>query len=88
MFEPGSLRGEWIIIERHGKPVAALVSTEDLERLEASPGAPETAEGRYRRGLKEAGLEITYPTKERVLEERRLIKVSGKPVSQQTIDRR
>lgn len=26
--------GERILIERHGKPVAALVSTEDLERLE------------------------------------------------------
>lgn len=80
--------GERIVIERHGKPVAALVSTEDLKRLEALPGAPETAEERYRRGLKESGLEITYPTKERVLEERRLIEVSGKPVSQQIIDDR
>ena len=30
--------GERIVIERHGKPVAALMSTEDLERLESSPG--------------------------------------------------
>ncbi|MDE2872378.1 MAG: type II toxin-antitoxin system Phd/YefM family antitoxin [Gemmatimonadota bacterium] len=28
-------RGERVVVERHGKPVAALVSPEDLELLEA-----------------------------------------------------
>lgn len=41
-------RGEPVIIERHGKPVAALVSMEDLERLEALRGAePPTAPNPY-----------------------------------------
>lgn len=82
-------RGERIVIERHGKPVAALVSTEDLERLESSPEAPESAEERYRRGLKEAGIEITYPTGERIPRKRRRIKVEGIPLSEQIVrDRR
>jgi prevent-host-death family protein len=28
-------KGERVILTRHGKPVAAIVSAEDLERLEA-----------------------------------------------------
>jgi prevent-host-death family protein len=79
-------RGERIVIERHGKPVAALVGVEDLARLES---APEDAEERYRRALKEAGIEVTYPTGERVPRKRRLIEVKGKPISEQIIaDRR
>lgn len=31
--------GERVIVERHGKPVAAIVSTEDLRRLEAAEEA-------------------------------------------------
>jgi prevent-host-death family protein len=31
--------GERVIVERHGKPVAAIVSTEDLRRLEAADDA-------------------------------------------------
>src|SRR5262245_12798273 len=31
--------GERVIVERHGKPVAAIVSTEDLRRLEAGEDA-------------------------------------------------
>ncbi len=78
--------GERIVIERHGKPVAALVSTEDLARLESSP---EDAEERYRRALKEAGIEVTYPSGKRVPKKRRLIRVKGRPVSEQIIaDRR
>lgn len=80
--------GERIVIERHGKPVAALVSTEDLERLESSPGDVESAEERYRRGLKEAGIRITRPTGKGVPKKRRLLKVKGKPVSEQIIDDR
>ncbi len=81
--------GERIVIERHGKPVAALVSTEDLERLKALPESRETAEERYRRGLEEAGIRINYPTGERAPKKRRLLKVKGRPVSEQIIaDRR
>lgn len=78
--------GERIVIERHGKPVAALVSPEDLERLESSPESPEE---KYRRALEEAGIEVTYPTGRRVPGERRLLKAKGRPVSEQIIaDRR
>jgi prevent-host-death family protein len=31
--------GERIVIERHGKPLAALVSIEDLEKLEPADGS-------------------------------------------------
>ena len=31
--------GERVIVERHGKPVAAIVSTDDLRRLEAADDA-------------------------------------------------
>lgn len=78
--------GERIVIERHGKPVAALVGMEDLARLE---GGQESGEEKYRRALKEAGIEITYPTEERVpRKRRRLIEVRGKPVSEQIIEER
>ena len=33
-------RGEHYVIERHGKPAAALVSVEELERLGADQAAP------------------------------------------------
>lgn len=79
-------RGERVVIERHGKPVAALVGMEDLERLE------ETAvddEERYRRALQEAGIQVSYPAGERTSRERRRIKVKGVPLSEQIIhDRR
>jgi prevent-host-death family protein len=80
-------RGERVVIERHGKPVAALVGMEDLARLEQTT---ESDEERYRRALEEAGIRITYPTGERVpRERRRLIEVEGRPVSEQIIaDRR
>jgi prevent-host-death family protein len=32
--------GERIVLERHGKAVAAIVSVADLERLEAMEGEP------------------------------------------------
>lgn len=37
--------GERIVLVRHGKPVAALVSVADLERLEASDLHPEQPTG-------------------------------------------
>ncbi len=84
-------RGERIMIERHGKPVAALVSTEDLVRLET---APYSAEAGYREALEKAGIRVSWtrgvgePPK-RVPKERRLIEAKGTPVSEQLIaDRR
>jgi prevent-host-death family protein len=35
--------GERVIVARHGKPVAAIVSTDDLRRLEAAEEAAEDA---------------------------------------------
>ncbi len=84
-------RGDRIVIERHGKPVAALVGVEDLARLES---APEDAEEKYRRALKEAGIRVSWSTSadkdsEQAPVERRLLKVKGTPVSEQIIaDRR
>lgn len=36
--------GERVVVTRHGKPLVALVSAADLERLEEAAGAPEAAE--------------------------------------------
>lgn len=33
-------KGERVILTRHGKPVAAIISAEDLERLEALERRP------------------------------------------------
>ena len=40
MIEGVQHRGERYVIERHGKPAAALVSLDELERLEAQRPAP------------------------------------------------
>ncbi|MGB3681230.1 MAG: hypothetical protein WA990_01965 [Rubrobacteraceae bacterium] len=65
------------------------MSTGDLERLKALPEPRETAEERCRRGLEEAGIEITYPTGERTPRKRRRVKVEGTPLSERVIrDRR
>ena len=79
-------RGERFIIERHGKPMAAIVSPEDLTALESQPSpSPET----YRRLLAERGLIITKPTGKPIRpEDRKLIKLEGKPLSQQIIEDR
>lgn len=79
-------RGERIVIERHGKPVAALVGMEDLKALEAAPEDPDAR--RYRRALAEAGVEVSYPTGNRVPRKRRRIKVKGKPLSEQIVEDR
>jgi prevent-host-death family protein len=38
--------GERVIVERHGKPVAAIVSTEDLRRLETTDDAVDLEDAR------------------------------------------
>ena len=38
--------GERVIVERHGKPVAAIVSTDDLRRLEATEDAADLQDAR------------------------------------------
>jgi prevent-host-death family protein len=45
--------GERVIVERHGKPVAVIVSTEDLRRLEAADDAADVRDARA--ALAEAG---------------------------------
>ena len=55
--QPGPLSGERILIERHGKPVAALLSSEDLARLKSSP--EESVEEQHRRALAEAGIRVS-----------------------------
>ena len=87
--------GERILIERHGKPVAALVNTEDLARLEGEQPAPEkSAEERYREALAEAGIRVSWTRppgearKKVPRERRRLIEVEGEPVSEQIIRER
>ncbi len=73
------------MIERHGKPVAALVSVEDLARLEESSSG--SVEQRYRKALQKAGIEISYPDPDkRIPRKRHLIKLEGKPLPAQIIE--
>jgi|SRR6266542_4145895 len=95
-LDRAALKGERIVVERDGTPVAALVSMADLMRLEqleqAAPGGGGDAarQQRYRRAMEEAGLVVQWPTGAPVpLSERRLIEVAGPPISEQIIaDRR
>ena len=49
--------GERITVERHGKPVAAIVSTEDLKRLEAADDADDLRDAQAALGeAKQAGV--------------------------------
>ncbi len=75
------------MIERHGKPVAALVSVEDLARLEESSSG--SVEQRYRKALQKAGIAISYPDPDKQIPRKRhLIKLEGKPLSEQIIEDR
>jgi prevent-host-death family protein len=51
--------GERVIVERHGKPVAAIVSTDDLRRLEAADDAADLRDAQV--ALTEATQEGTVP---------------------------
>ena len=87
--------GERVLVERHGKPLAALVSVGDLQRLEAlDAGLTETSsqaerEVAFRRRLAERGVVVHWPEGPPVpLSERSQIKVEGQPVSEQIIAER
>ncbi len=51
--------GERLVVHRHGKPVAAIISTEDLRRLEALEDAEDIADARA--ALREAEKLGTVP---------------------------
>jgi prevent-host-death family protein len=51
--------GERVIVERHGKPVAAIVSTDDLRRLEAAENVADLRDAQV--ALTEATREGTVP---------------------------
>jgi prevent-host-death family protein len=51
--------GERVIVERHGKPVAVIVSTDDLKRLEALEDAADVRDAQA--ALKEAAEHGTIP---------------------------
>lgn len=87
--------GERIVVEEQGRPLAALVSIEDLESLEAG-GIPGYGEGansarrdRFRRDMTANGA-ISFPSGPPVrVADRRRIHVRGGPVSEDIIaDRR
>lgn len=88
--------GERIVVERDGEPVAALVSIDDLRRLEAldAPTSEEDSlearEARFRRSMEEAGLITRWAAGPPVPpSERHPIKFEGPPLSEQLIaDRR
>src|SRR5438477_9845068 len=51
--------GERVVVERHGKPVAVIVSTDDLKRLEALEDAADVRDAEA--ALKEAAEHGTIP---------------------------
>lgn len=91
--------GERILVERHGEPVAALVSIDDLRRLEAMDQAKvEAAESedkpareiRFRQAMADAGITVRLPTGHPVSpNDRQPLRIQGPPLSEQIIaDRR
>ena len=88
-------QGERILVVDRGKPVAALVSVEDLRRLEGEteaaldPDTDPTRRAEYRRRMEAAGLVVGWPTGEPVpLSERHPIAIEGPPVSEQILAER
>ena len=86
--------GERFIVERDGQPAAALVSIDDLRRLEALAAAvpwkadavEDPREAAYRRALEEEGLVISWPTGQPVpIEERVVVEIEGPPLSEDII---
>ncbi len=95
LLNRAALGGERIIVERDGKPIAAVVSAEDLTRLETieREGASEESladrEARFRKLLTEAGLVVHFPQGPPVdPSERHPIQIDGPPLSEQIIEDR
>jgi prevent-host-death family protein len=77
--------GERFVVERHGKPVGALVSLEDLAALETAKGEPEVddKEAAFWRQMEEEGLVARRrrgPRKPLALFD--LIQIEGRPISE------
>ena len=86
-------QGERFVVELRGQPAAALVSIEDLQRLEGwDAGAQDNATraARFRLALRESGLTVHWPSGEPVsAAERTRLQIAGPPLSEQIIaDRR
>jgi prevent-host-death family protein len=90
-------RGERILVERHGKPVAALVSVDDLRRLETIEASTvveadddSARQAHFRRLAEQAGLIKRWPSGERdPLGDFAPLELEGPPLSEQIIaDRR
>ena len=80
---------ERIVVERHGKPVAALVSLEDLQRLEALDEQGVDDDTRLPRALREVGAVVQWPTGPAVLaSERRPLRLQGQLLSEQIVAER
>jgi prevent-host-death family protein len=92
-LQRAAAEGERFLIERRGKPVAALVSVEDLQRLEAWEAAqrdddPER-QAAFRRALAEAGVTVQWASGRPVdPADRVLIEVPGPRLSEQIIAER
>ncbi|MCL4465876.1 MAG: type II toxin-antitoxin system Phd/YefM family antitoxin [Chloroflexi bacterium] len=87
--------GERVVLERHGKPMAALISISDLQRLEAldagQPGTEEEAvrEAVFRRDLEQPGVAVHWPAGPAVAAgERHPVLLEGQLVSEQIVAER
>lgn len=88
-------RGERVLVERHGKPVAALVSVEDLHRLEAMDTPLEigddeaSRQAHFRRMAEVSGAVNRWPSGEReLLTDFSPLELEGPPLSEQIIAER
>jgi prevent-host-death family protein len=90
-------RGERVLVEDHGKPVAALVSVEDLHRLEAMDALPTVGDedtevarqALFRRLAEESGAVNGWPSGEREpLNDFLPLELEGPPLSEQIIAER
>src|SRR5688572_17778358 len=84
-LERASKGGERILVARSGKPLAAFVSVEDLERLEGGgPNLgddPDDKRARFRRSMEEAGLVLQWPTGAPVPKDAyKPLRLAGEPV--------
>ena len=95
-LERAARHGERLLLVDRGTAVAALVSVDDLQRLEATKDAQGVSDSQaarhaqYRRLMEEAGLVTRWPAGERVRPaERQPIEIEGGPLSEQILaDRR